>query len=209
MGVTLQSEWVCSPLMSDCRATCSSSVSNSSRSLFYFIAPLCYAHSLHGFNHSNEPRRSTISFIAASQMNSHHLWAALCQKGNHSVSVPSDFTWLQLNQKEKESYVLCAAVSLTRGAGVFSTHQFILYSPETAVKIQLHERRLEKRRKRTPPHGILESVHFLSGDHLHNLCVRPRCTSHSELWTFQNVCSHAQSLQPSWSVVACLAMQLA
>lgn len=102
-GSNCRSEWVCSPLMSDCRATCSSSVSNSSRSLFYFIAPLCYTHSLHGFNHSNEPRRSTISFIAASQMNSHHLWAKLCQKGNHSVSVPSDFTWLQLNQKEKDS----------------------------------------------------------------------------------------------------------
>lgn len=74
---------------------------NCSPSPFHFIAPLYHTYFLHGFNHSNGPKQRAISFIAGSQMYSHYLWVKLCQKGNHNVSVPSEFSWLQLNQTEK------------------------------------------------------------------------------------------------------------
>lgn len=83
-------------------ATCSSVEShNYSPSLSHLIAPLYRARCLHGFNHSDGPRQRAVSFIAGSQMYSHHLRVKLCQKGNRNVSVPGEFAWLQLNQKEK------------------------------------------------------------------------------------------------------------
>lgn len=111
-----------------------------------FIAPLYHTYFLHGFNHSNGPEQRAISFIAGSQMHSRYLWVKLCQKGNHNVSVPGEFAWLQLNHKEKHfkystppSSVLFSAShtffslanSDTPACILLINLQFILNSPES------------------------------------------------------------------------------
>lgn len=95
-------------------------------------------------NHSSGPRQRTVSFLAASQIYSHHLWVKLCQKNNRNVSVPSEFAWLQLNQWEKHlkypsptgSVLFSASHTFFFGEGdtlaciLLINLQFILYSPE-------------------------------------------------------------------------------